>query len=375
MKEKISQGQFSKLITLIIIATVFLTLPRRIAIVAEWDSPLSLIIGYGAAWFFGVIVIWLSLKHPSYTFIEYSKKMLGPYIGSFFGLMVFLVIMNLTILTIRLAGVTYIVAGYTNTPLIVFSGVTVLLAVWILKEGIEVLARVAEFLYLPLIFSIVILPLSVVQKIGLDNLLPILAFGPEPILSGAIMAFSTGVEHVFFVGLLVSKIQDLSKKVYLAHLYGVFVGSFMILLMVISTIGVFSVADVKRFYLPPYQLAKVVEIGAFIDGLEIILLGVWTIASLLEVTIFLYISVTILSQLLNVKYRDIIVPLAYLLLAMSMAPMDNHQVESEFSIVGQYGIMPAAVLFVITLVPVQLFYQWKMKTHQKLGGNSNKKAK
>ncbi|KUO49540.1 MAG: hypothetical protein APF76_03255 [Desulfitibacter sp. BRH_c19] len=373
MQEKISKGQFSKLVTLIIISTVFLTLPRRLALVAQWDSPISLVLGYGAAWFLGVIVIWLSLKHPNDTFIEYSKKILGPYLGSLFGIMVFLVIMNLNILTIRLAGATYIAAGYTQTPIIVFAGATVLLSVWILKEGIEVLARVAEFFYFPLILSIAILPLTVIDKLSLDNLFPLLAFGLEPVLSGAMLAFSIGIEHVFLVGLLISKIQNLDKKVYHQHLYGVVIGAFIILLMVASTIGVFGVADIQRFYLPPYQLAKVVEIGAFINGIEIILLGIWTIASLLEVTIFLYISVHILSQLIYVSYRDIIVPLAYLFLSMAMAPMDNHQVESEFTIVGQFGILPVALLLVAFLVPAQLFYQWKTK--QKLGGDSNKEAK
>ncbi len=374
MQEEISQGQFSKLVSITIIATVFLTIPRRLAIVAQHDSPISLVLGYGAAWFLGVIVIWLSLKHPGDTFIEFSKKILGPYLGTLFGFMVFLAIMNISILTIRLAGVTYIAAGYTETPLIIFAGITVLLAVWILKEGIEVLARVAEFFYFPLISSIVILPLTVVGKIGLDNLKPVLAFGLEPILAGAMLAFSIGIEHVFIVGLLVSKIQNLDKKVYLAHLYGVIMGASMILLMVISTIGVFSVGDVQRFYLPPYQLAKVVELGGFINGIEIVLLGVWTISSLLEVTIFLYISVQVLSQLINVNYRDIIVPMAYLFLSMSMAPMDNHQVELEFGIVGQYGIMPTAFLLVILLVPAQIFYQRKTKEKQKSGGDSNKEA-
>lgn len=372
MQEKISQGQFSKLITAIIIATVFLTLPRRLAITAQWDGPFSLIIGYGAAWFVGLVVIWISLKHPEDTFVGYSKKILGPYIGWLFGAMVFLAIMNLTVLTIRLSGITYIVAGYTKTPIIIFSGVTVFLAVWILKEGIEVLGRVAEILYIPLVLSIILLSLSVLNKVELDNLLPVLAFGPEPVLKGAVLAFSTGVEHVFLTGLLISMLQDLNKKVYAAHLYGVFIGSFMILLMVIFTAGVFSVDDVKRLYLPPYQLAKVVEIGSFINGVEVILLGVWTIASFLEVTIFLYISVMIISQLLNVSYRDILVPLAYLFLFMSLAPMDNHQVENEFSIVGQYGIMPMALLFVLIMVPGQLIYQKTEKNKHRIGSDSNK---
>jgi len=372
VQEKISQGQFLKLIIVIIISTVFLRLPRELAIVAEWDSPFSLILGYGTAWLIGLIVIWISLKHPGDTFVAYSKKILGPYLGWVFGLMVFLVFMNFCILTIRISGITYTVAGYANTPMIVFSGVVVLLAVWILKEGIEVLGRVVEILFVPLILSIIMLFLLTVNKIHLDNLLPVLAFGPEPVLNGAVLAFSVGVKHVFLVGLLISMIQNLNKKIYAAYSYGLFAGAFMILLMVISTIGVFSVHDVKRFYLPPYHLAKVVEIGGFISGVEVILLGIWTIASLLEVTIFLYISVMIISQLLNVNYRDILLPLAFLFLSMSMAPMDNFQVEREIELLGIYGVMPIALLFVLLMVPGQLLYQRIRKNKPRTGDDSNK---
>lgn len=372
VQEKISQGQFSKLIAVIIISTVFLRLPRELALVAEWDSPFSLILGYGAAWLIGLIVIWISLKHPEDTFVGYSKKILGPFFGWIFGLMVFLVFMNFCILAIRISGITYAVAGYTNTPMIVFCGVIVLLAVWILKEGLEVLGRVVEVIYVPLILSIIFLPLLVLNKIELNNLLPVLAFGPEPVLKGAVLAFSIGVKHVFLVGLLISMIQNLNKKVYIAYLYGVSVGTFMILLMVISTIGVFSVGDVQRFYLPPYQLAKVVEIGGFISGVEVILLGIWTIASLLEVTIFLYISVVIISQLLNVNYRDILLPLAFLFLSMSMAPMDSFQVEREIGFLGIYGVIPIILLFVLLMIPGQLLYQRAIKNKFRTGDDFNK---
>lgn len=240
MLEKISQGQFSKIITFLVIGTVFLTLPRRIALVAEWDSPISLIIGYGAAWFIGVIVIWISLNYPKETFVEYCKKIIGPYLGWIYCFLIFLVFMNLTIFLIRLAGVAYIATGYTETPLIIFSGITVILAVWILKEGIEVLGRVIEIFYIPLIFSVIILFISIIAKIDMNNLVPILAFGAEPVLNGVLVAFTTGVEHVFLLGLLVSKVQNLDKKIYLAHLVGVFTGFFVIFLMVVATIGVFK---------------------------------------------------------------------------------------------------------------------------------------
>ncbi|MEW6621999.1 MAG: endospore germination permease [Bacillota bacterium] len=352
--EKISHRQFSILITATIINTVFLTLPRRIAIAAEWDSPFALLLGYFGAWLVGVFVIWLGLKHPGETFVSYSKKLLGPYLGWLFGLVTLLAVTYINILDIRFAGATYIVAGYTETPIIIFSGATVLLAVWMLKEGIEALARVAEILIVPLILSIVLVSLAVSPKVELNNLLPVLSFGIEPIIRGAAMAFATGLEHVFFVGLLTARIQELDTGAYKYHALGIFWGMMMILVLLVVTIGVFSVDDVKRFWLPPFQLAKIVEIAVFLTGIEILLLAIWTVASLLDVVIFLYVSVSILSQLLNIKYRDIILAWGYLLVSLAMAPRDNHQVEQEFVMTTMYGILPAALVFPIILFPIKV---------------------
>lgn len=365
--ERISQGQFYKLIIMIVLSTVFLTIPRRLAVVAEWDSPFALILGYQAAWLLGVIVIWLSSKYPNDTFVEYSKKILGPFLGWLFGFLAFIALANLSVLTIRVSGGLYITAGYSKTPIIVFSAVTVLLAVWILKEGVEVFARVAEVLFVPLIISIIFLFISITNKIELKNLLPVFSFGIRPILQGALLAFSTGVEHVFLIGILISKIQKLDKKIYKAHFYGIAMATFITLLIVVGTIGVFSLEDVKRFWMPPFQLAKVVEIGGFLTGIEIILLANWTIATLMEVAIFLYLSVTILSQLLNIKYRDVLLPFAYLLTTMSMAPMDVYQVEEEFQLINNYLMIPAAIIFCILHVPIYMIRKKFSKEKNKKG--------
>jgi|Deesub1362A_J573_1020465.scaffolds.fasta_scaffold00029_85 spore germination protein KB len=296
---KISGRQAVYLLVATILPSSILFLPHLMYIEARQDAWLSvmLVTLFGLA--AGDIIARLGRRFPGQTVIEYSQVLLGRIPGRLVGLTLVGLFICLNAFIIREFGELLVIHFMPETPLVVFVASTILVAVYVVRHGLEVLARVNDIFLPVVIIMLLFLVLLVIPELHpAANLLPVLENGFNPVARGAVPA------GVFFAATFVmlmlipymSQPRQARRVIARAVLT---VGAFqlLIVLVVISTLGPLTAN--KLF--PALILAREIDIAAFITNLDPLILLSWIAGGLIKVAVFHYCATLATAQVFGVR--------------------------------------------------------------------------
>ena len=214
------------------------------------------------------------------------------------------------------------------------------------RLGIETLARSAEMLFPLFIVLFIILAIFVSPQIKWENIQPVLETDMNVLLKAVI--FFTSVYSLSPVALLmifpasVNRLKEARK----AFVSGAFIGGMVLIIIIALTILVLGAETTARQTYPSYALAKKINVGNFLQRIEIVMAGMWFITIFFRVSCYFYASVIGLAQSLNLKdYRFLILPLGILMIALSLIVHPNVVHSEEYNkgewipYVATYGLL------------------------------------
>ena len=158
--------------------------------------------------------------YPGKDLFDILQIILGKFIGKIVSILMIWFAFHTGTLVLR------VLSEYTNTlvfpdtpvalPMLFF----VILLIWSLKEGIEVLARSAEFFIYIVILMILILTVLSIPEMDISRLKPILNNGATPILKGAFSSFSFPFGQTVIFTMVFSNISKVknNKKTFIVGL-------------------------------------------------------------------------------------------------------------------------------------------------------------
>ena len=215
------------------------------------------------------------------------------------------------------------ITSFPDTPQYVTALFIGLLAIYILKAGLEVIARVNKFIILLIIFIIGITLVMVVPKANINNFLPLLKYGWSPVLKDA-------------------------NKIYVK---GILIGSIILLASIIRNILVMGFPSLTLSIFPSYDAVSLINIGKFIRGVEIIIAINITIAGFIKVTICLLASSIGISRLFNFSdYKWVAAPLGLLMMSLSFILYHSTMHMIEWIDVYKYYAFPFQVILPIIIL-------------------------
>jgi len=147
-KEKISMGQLFSLIFLFEMGTA-LVIP--VGFVSQKDVWLSVILASFGGMILFLLYHYLSLQYPGLPLSGYAQKILGKPIGWIVSFLYILFFIYNGSRDLREAGDLLTTSFYHKTPLLVIVALLILVIIYALSMGIEVLARTAELYFLIII--------------------------------------------------------------------------------------------------------------------------------------------------------------------------------------------------------------------------------
>lgn len=353
--QQISNRQGSWLLLAAVIGTVFLPLPGIVSQAAGSAGWISVIVGYSMS----LVPVYLIYKtgavYVGKTLPEYTELMLGKIIGKMVNLYLLTLYFYLTAMLVRQLGELYTVAIMPRTPIIIFSASILILVVFMLRQGLEVLARVNELLILIIVISLLFMVTLTLPDISFDNFLPLMGEGIGAIMTGGLFVFVIAVEYVFLLGIILPHFREQKKSLSLI-LVAIFVGMMVLNSVVIANVGIFEVNEINRFLYPVIQMAKVVEIGDFITGIEVLLLGAWSAASLMTISLYLYATLVLGAQVFAIDdYRELVLVSAFLILAVAMIPDNVLSMARELHILTNIFFLPIGLALPVLLFTVSRF--------------------
>ncbi|HHY92608.1 MAG TPA: endospore germination permease [Firmicutes bacterium] len=318
---RISRRQLAALLGSFLIGSSTILLPTAKARQDGWLAVLvALVAGLGVTW------LWLALaQRLGAPAVSGIRDTLGPYLGIPIALLYLWYYLHLGALVVRNVSEIYVTAVMPETPIIVFTGMVVLLAAATVRSGLEVLGRLAELLF-PLLFLAVltghILVIATPNLVHWEYLQPVLERGPLPVLQAAltVFAFPFG-ETVLFINLVPYTFNN-ARAGRPLMLLTIVVGLLLVGTTVLhtATLG----ADAVRVNFPGLAMLREVNLADFLTRMEVLGIFVWTFGTFLKICVCYWALALGLAELGGLAdYRPLVLPLGIIMAALSILLYDN----------------------------------------------------
>jgi spore germination protein KB len=301
------------LLFLFIASTAVLIVPAITTSVTKqsaWLVPFTLPV------IFGYMVLWtvcrLGNRFPGLSIVQYSEIILGKFFGKTLGVLIILFWLLINVLVIEEYTGFLSITTLPLTPPVVLSTVMVLLSLYGARQGLEVIARSAQFV-LPLFVLVFIagLILTIPRIDDLGRLLPIFEEGVGPVIRGSVVPSAWYGEIFVLVMLIpmVNKQAEIRRKGVIA-LVAVAIFLTIDIAFVIATFGPEMTA---KFMFPLWSMFKYAGYMDFIERLEALGVIVWLTGTMIKTSMLDYLIAQTTAQVIGLKdYRSVLYILAFI---------------------------------------------------------------
>lgn len=360
-KAKISAYQLFVLMVLFEIGTAQLFPLGKDAKQDAWIVTLLAMVG-GCVLYF--IYYALYKYYPDKQLTEFIEDILGKFFGKIVAFLYILYFVNLASIVLRDFGETLLTFAYTNIPIFCANAVMILIVVYMVYKGIEVMARTGELLFvIAFLLAIGFIILVVISGfIHLYNLKPVLENGATEVMKTAFtktIFFPFGEIVVF---LMIFPYISKPSKLIKSSLIALILSGVFLTLTVLLNVTVLGVDYIERSQYPLLTLVQSIELAGFIERLDIYFLLVLMIGGLFKLGVLIYAAVTGASTLFNIQEPSrLVYPMGIVVLLLSMLNASNYAEHNEEVIewLPMYVHFPFQVIFPIILLIIAYFKKRK----------------
>ncbi len=243
-----------------------------------------------------------------------------------------------------------------QTPMLIPRIAFLILCVWAVKEGIELLGRWSSFFVIPFISFVFISVLLLFPKMDINNIFPILDKGITPVLKGAYSSFTFPFGETVMFSMIFSRFKT-KRSYYNVYILGLLLGGICTLVLSLSTVLVVIPAEALQKYYSAYDTVARIDIGDFIQRLEIISALVFVIGGFIKISILLLATCKGIIKIFNFDdYRFIVIPICLLILNLSFIEFNSRMEFVDWNSTGwlYYTFIFEIILPVIVLIAAEL---------------------
>lgn len=354
--EKISVRQLGILVALFSIGTPILIIPAGMAGMAQQDAWLAALFGVGVGLLIAGLYTVLGRLFPEKTLVEMNELLLGKWVGK--TISITFIFFNL----VTASELLYFVGNFMTTQIMpetpiqsinILFGCIVIMGI---RLGIETLARSAELLFPLFVVLFVVLVIFVSPQIKLENIQPVLEADFHSMLAATLFFASVfSLSPVVLLMIFPASINR-TKEAQKAFYSGTLIGGIALIIIIALTILVLGADTTARQMYPSYALAKKINVGSFLQRIEIVMAGMWFITIYYRVCCYFYAATISLAQTVNVKdYRFLVLPLGMIVIALSMIVHPNIVHSEEYNkgawipYVATYGLALPLLLLAVNV--------------------------
>jgi len=361
-KARISASQLFILMVLFELGTSLL-LP--VAIQANQDAWLSILLGMLGSLILFLIYCKLYSYYPSLLPTEYMQKILGKTIGSVLAfLYMFYFIYNMA-RVLRDLGEMLLTFSYSDTPLFIANALLILVIIYTVRKGIEVVARSGEvffiFMYVLAVTGFFLIVCS--GLIDFKNLQPVLEKGIFPVLKVVLVQtlyFPFGEAIVFS---MILPYLNNPKKAKATMLCATGLSGINLTITMLINISVLGVDLTARSQFPLLSTVQSIQVADFLERLDVFFMLALVIGGFSKISILFYSAMIGTANLFKIKSpSQLSYPIGIIVLFMSLTISSNFQEHLHEGI----GIeMFFIQIPFIAIIPVLLFLVAFLKNRRK----------
>lgn len=357
--EGLSNFQITAIVTQSVIGLAVMFIPRRAAVYAGIDGAFATFVAGILTFAMAGIIIILSKRFPHQTIIEYSREILGKYLGLAYGALIIIYTLVTASFVLRGFADAMKILLLPRTPLEIIMICMLFLCIYCVHGGIVTIARVCEIFLLPV--------LAVIGATIIFNLPDVQFFRYRESFSNGIMPIVMGIPNImlayqgyevlyFLLPFMISR-----KKVLQAGTAGLILPTFIYTSLVFMAIGVLGALPAAELIYPTIHLAR--RVGTdFLERFDVFFIAFWILSVFTSIAIFIYLASISITRWLGFRnYKPfifILIPICY---AISILPQNISQINIMSDIMNYSGI-----IIVLSSIPLLILSYIRKK-----GGNKN----
>lgn len=363
-KEVISDKQGISLVILFIMGS---TLVLGTGAEAGKDSWLAILVAAALACPVVLMYSRLLALFPGKDLFYVSEQVLGRILGKGISLLYIWFAFHLGALVIRNFGEFINTVSLPETPKIIPMAGLVLLCLWAVKSGIEVLGRWGELGFIVLSALIFLTIGLLIPQMDWRNVQPFLQKGFKPIVKGALAVFTFPfAETAVFAGVF-STLQR-KKSIYRVYLWGLLLGAAVVWATAFTEILVLGEGEYTSIFFPAHNTVRRINIRNFIQRLEIIPAIAFLGGGFIKVSICLFSACYGIASVCSYEdYRFVAGPVALLMLNLSHWIYDSAMEMFDWA----FHVWPYYAFLFQVILPVILLVAAEIKNRQGKGAGRN----
>ena len=248
------------------------------------------------------------------------------------------------------------IVSMTQTPMFAFAIVMIISSIYGVRAGVEVIGRWTTIILPFLMLSVLIVTVFLSPLFDFGNLKPVLYNGFKPILYNAISALAFPfAETVIFTAVL-DKIRD-KRSLYKIYYVSLIFSGIVLIIISLRSILTLGAENVGNMYFASYAAVGLIDIGDFLERIEVSVTVVFLFGGYVKNSICLYAASTGIANVLNIdNYRQIVTPVGMLMLVFSFIIYNNTMEMFEWAnkIYKYYAIPFEVVLPLIVLIVAEI---------------------
>lgn len=355
-KAKISSYQLFVLVLLFELGSALL-LP--LAMDAKQDAWIAVLLGMIGGMLLFIIFFRLYQYYPDKLPTMYAQIIVGKPIGKILAFLYILYFAYLSARVLRDFGVMLVTFAYPETPLFIVNSLLIIVVVYAVRKGIEVLGRTGELLFsIMYVLAVTGFVLVVVSGlIDVSNLKPVLGGGITPVLKAAftqVLYFPFGETIVFA---MIFPYLNHSSKAKIAGLCAIGLSGINLALVMLMNISVLGVNLTSRAPFPLLATIQMIQVAEFIERLDIFFMLALIIGGFFKIGIFFYAVVTGVANLFSIdSHTRLCYPMALvvLLLSITMASSFAEHLHEGYKFVPLFLHLPFQVIIPVTLLVIAM---------------------
>ncbi|HYK75251.1 MAG TPA: endospore germination permease [Pseudoneobacillus sp.] len=311
MKENISLWQLFILVFLYLLGSSIVV---NIGVKAGRDAWIAILIACISGLFLVFVYLQLLKWFPTKNLFEILDECFGKWLGCFLGIIYISFFFLLASFVLRDFGELMVSSIFLKTPIEFIHITMILLIVYILILGIEVLGRITEIFipYATIFLLFVGLGVILSGAMELKNLFPILGDGFMPVLKPAfieIIHFPFG-EFIAFMVIIpyVTKFKYATKTSVMAYITG---GIFLVYssILQITSLGILK----ERVNFPLLSTARQISLLNFIERVDLLIVFIMMLGIIVKISVLLYGGLKGLEKIFKIPYRVFAFPMGMII--------------------------------------------------------------
>lgn len=274
----------------------------------------------------------LSNAYPKKTYVEMLKSILGKWMGNILSILFLFTIFIMTMANLRGVGDFFTTQVLPETPIPAILILTTLTALYLLRNGIENIARTCEIFFPWTAFLLIMLLLLVIPEVRIENLNPTFVKGLGPII-GTTYAYMGYSFNELIVFLMIIPFVNQHSAVKKNFLLGLVIGGITLSIITAFCLTVLGDDFTGRNLYPTYILGKKISIGEFLERIEVFVGISWVFTIFFKITINLFALAIGTTQVLGISdYKTVLFPLGYFSVVCSIIFFPNIVYYNHFGV-------------------------------------------